>query len=141
MPRKKIVGYTAGAFDLFHIGHLNLLVNAKKHCDYLIVGVSTDEIIKNHKNISPIIPFKERCQIVNSIEYVDEVVAQDNLDKITAWERHHFDILFVGDDWKGDQRWIGYEKKLAERKAAIMYFPYTRETSSTKIRKILDKFK
>ena len=98
---KKIVGYTTGVFDLFHIGHLNVLKNAKERCDYLIVGVSTDEVVQNYKNKKPIIPFEERMEIVKAIKYVDEVVPQVDMDKFKAWKNIHYDVLFHGDDWKG----------------------------------------
>ena len=92
------IGYTTGVFDLFHIGHLNVLKNAKAKCNYLIVGVSTDECVKTYKNKTPIIPFEERKAIVEAIEYVDEVVPQETMDKFEAWERLHYNVLFHGDD-------------------------------------------
>lgn len=111
MPRQ--IGYTAGAFDLFHIGHLNLLRRAKDWCNYLIVGVTTDELIKKSKGHKPAIPLAERIAIVKTCRYVDEVVIQDDLDKVLAWQKYHFDMLFSGDDWKGNPRWLEYEKRLA----------------------------
>ena len=132
-----IKGYTAGAFDLFHIGHLNLLKRAKEHCDYLIVGVTTDELIERTKNHRPVIPFEERLEIVKQCKYVDEVVTQDDLDKVKAWENIHYDLLFSGDDWKNSERWINYGKELEKRGASIIYFPYTRTTSSTLLTKVL----
>jgi glycerol-3-phosphate cytidylyltransferase len=137
---KVIVGYTAGAFDLFHIGHLNILLKAKDHCDKLIVGISTNEVILASKGKLPIIPFEERMQIVNHIDIVDEVRPQDDLDKLLAWEKYHYDLLFSGDDWKENERWKKYEQKLAEVGVKIIYFPYTQTTSSSKIREILSKF-
>lgn len=131
-----IVGYTAGVYDLFHIGHLNLLRNAKKYCDKLIVGVSTDELVR-YKGKSPVIPLKERMEIVSAIKYVDEVCIQDNLDKTKAWEKLHYDILFVGDDWKGKSQWNEYEKFLKSKGAKVIYLPYTKTTSSTLITKTL----
>lgn len=131
-----IVGYTAGVYDLFHIGHLNLLRNAKKYCDKLIVGVSTDELVR-YKGKSPVIPLKERMEIVSAIKYVDEVCIQDNLDKTKAWEKLHYNILFVGDDWKGKSQWNEYEKFLKSKGAKVIYLPYTKTTSSTLITKTL----
>lgn len=131
-----IVGYTAGVYDLFHIGHLNLLRNAKKYCDKLIVGVSTDELVR-YKGKSPVIPLDERMEIVSAIKYVDEVCIQDNLDKTKAWEKLHYDILFVGDDWKGKSQWNEYEKFLKSKGAKVIYLPYTKTTSSTLITKTL----
>lgn len=134
-----IIGYTAGAFDLFHIGHLNLLKRAKEQCDYLIVGVTTDELIKNTKKHSPIIPFEERIEIIKYCKLVDEVTIQDDLDKIKAWEKYHYNILFSGDDWKNTPRWEGYEKELEKRNAKVIYFPYTKTTSSTLLTKALQE--
>ena len=134
---KKIIGYTTGVYDLFHIGHLNLLRNAKKNCDYLIVGLTTDELVQ-YKGKSPVIPLEERMAIVEAIKYVDEVVIQDDLDKVKAWEKYHYDILFVGDDWKGNDKWNEYERQLNERGAKVQYLPYTKTTSSTLITKVLN---
>ena len=108
-----IIGYTTGVFDLFHIGHLNLLRKAKKQCDHLIVGVSTDELV-TYKHKHAVIPFEERMEIVKAIKYVDEVVPQVNMNKMEAWERLHFNVMFVGDDWKGTAKWDAYEKQFAE---------------------------
>ena len=95
------IGYTTGVFDMFHIGHLNILRRAKEQCEYLIVGVSTDELVKTYKNKTPIIPFEERKAIVEAVRYVDKVVAQTSMDKMEAWDAIHFDVMFHGDDWKG----------------------------------------
>src|SRR5690554_5939570 len=110
--KKCKVGYTTGVFDLFHIGHLNLLRRAKEQCDYLIVGVSTDELVQEYKNKKPVIPCEERIQIVEAIKYVDEVVPQVNRDKIEAYKRIHFDVMFVGDDWKGNPLFEQVEREL-----------------------------
>ena len=99
--KKYKVGYTTGVFDLFHIGHLNILQKAKEQCEYLIVGVSTDELVQEYKNKTPIIPYEERKRIVEAIRYVDKVVPQVNMNKREAWEREKFNALFHGDDWKG----------------------------------------
>ena len=114
-----IVGYTTGVYDMFHIGHLNILKRAKEQCDYLIVGVSTDELVQHDKNKTPIIPFADRCAIVESIKYVDQVVAQENKNKYEAWEKYHFNKMFVGSDWKGTPQWGGYEKQFSPLKLSI----------------------
>lgn len=132
--KKRIIGYTTGVFDLFHIGHLNILRRAKEQCDYLIVGVSTDELCESYKHKAPIIPFEERRAIVEAIRYVDEVVPQCDRDKFAAWQRRHFDRMFVGDDWKGTPLFEELEKQFAEVGVEIVYFPYTKGTSSTTLR-------
>lgn len=104
-----VIGYTTGVYDMFHMGHLNILKRAKEQCDYLIVGVSTDELVQHDKNKTPIIPFADRCAIVESIKYVDQVVAQENKNKYEAWEKYHFNKMFVGSDWKGTPQWDGFE--------------------------------
>ena len=129
---KKVITY--GTFDLFHIGHLNILKRAKEMCDYLIVGVSTDELVKKAKNKIPIIPFKERMEIVAAIRYVDKVVPQENKDKLQAFEKYKFDVMFVGDDWKGSELFENCEKELKKRGSCVVYFPYTKSTSSTILR-------
>ncbi len=136
----KSIGYTTGVFDLFHIGHLNILRKAKLECDYLIVGVTTDELAEKEKGQAPIIPFTERFEIVESIKYVDDVIPQVNYDKIEAWNNLHFNKIFVGDDWRGSERWNDLEKKFSRIGVEIRYLPYTKHTSSTKIRKILSCF-
>lgn len=138
--KDKIIGYTAGVFDLFHIGHLNILKRAKAECDYLIVAVSTDELVEEYKHKTPIIPYDERKSIVESIKYVDEVVPQINRDKMASWEKYKFDKMFVGDDWKGDKMFQELEEKFREKGVGIVYFPYTKGTSSTYLREVLDKF-
>ncbi len=135
-----IIGYTTGVFDLFHIGHLNLLRKAKEQCDHLIVGVSTDDLVM-YKHKHAVIPFEERIEIVKAIRFVDEVVPQVNMDKMEAWERLHFNIMFVGDDWKGTAKWEAYEKQFAEVGVKIVYFPYTKGTSSTLINDVLLKLR
>jgi glycerol-3-phosphate cytidylyltransferase len=137
----KIIGYTTGVYDLFHIGHLNLLKKAKGLCDFLIVGCTTDEIVKERKDKFPVIPFDERMEILSSIRDVDVVVPQDTMDKMDAWYRYKFDIMFVGDDWKGDPKWESWEEQFAKVGVKIIYLPYTHKTSSTKINQILDDFR
>ena len=135
-----IIGYTAGAFDLFHVGHLNLIQRAKEHCDYLIVGVTTDELIFKTKNKTPIIPYEERQRIVASLKYVDKVVKQDDLDKVKAWRKYHYNILFSGDDWKNSERWQGYVRELTKHDVDVVFFPYTKTTSSTILQNTIKKF-
>ena len=134
------VGYTTGVYDLFHIGHLNLLRKAKAQCDYLIVGVSTDELV-SYKHKQAVIPFEERKEIVAAIKYVDEVVTQENMNKMEAWEKYHFDVMFVGDDWKGTDKWNKIEADLQAVGAQVVYFPYTKGTSSTLINETLHKLR
>jgi len=134
MSRK--IGYTTGVFDLFHVGHLNLLRKARENCDHLIVGVTTDELV-SYKHKKAVIPFEERILIVEAIKYVDEVVPQHDMDKLDAWERLQFDIMFVGDDWKGNPKWLKYEKQFSDVGVDIAYFPYTTGTSSTLINETL----
>lgn len=135
------IGYVAGVFDLFHVGHLNLLKRAKDICDHLIVGVLVDELSVTYKNKRPVIPFEERIQIIESIKYVDQavMVEQGTLDKMVAWEKYNFDCLFSGDDWKNNPVWDTEEKKLNSVGAKILFFPYTKGISSTKIRKSLNE--
>ena len=132
------IGYTTGVFDLFHVGHLNILRNAKLECDHLIVGITTDELSLKEKGRMPVIPFAERLTIVESIQYVDSVVPQVNYDKIEAWNNLKFNIMFVGDDWKGTEKWNKLDEKFLELGVKISYFPYTQQTSSSRIRKILN---
>ena len=133
------IGYTTGVFDMFHIGHLNVLRNAKELCDYLIVGVSTDELVKSYKQKTPVIPFNERIAIVNAIKYVDEVVPQTSMDKFAAWEQLHFDAIFHGDDWKGSQMYDEIEKKLKSVGVDMVFLPHTQGTSSTMLKEVLQK--
>lgn len=131
-----IIGYTAGVFDLFHIGHLNLLRNAKGMCDKLIVGVSTDELVM-YKGKQPVIPFNDRIEIVRSIQYVDAVVAQENMDKLEMCKKLKANVMFVGDDWYRSPRWEEYEQEFRKANIKIVYFPYTKGISSTQISKAL----
>lgn len=132
-----ILGYTTGVFDLFHVGHLNILKNAKSMCDRLIVGVTTDDMMMSYKKKNTVIPFEERCEIVSAIEFVDLVLPQSNMNKIEAWEKLKFNKMFVGDDWYKNKKWEDYEKQLKEHNVEIIYFPYTKKTSSTLINEIL----
>jgi len=132
-----IIGYTTGVYDLFHIGHLNLLRNAKALCDHLVVGVTTDELMQPYKGKSAVIPFMERMEIVRSIRYVDAVIPQGSMDKYEMWEKLKFNILFVGDDWYHTKKWNEVEKKLKKQDVRVVYFPYTTGTSSTLINQTL----
>lgn len=126
-----IIGYTTGVFDMFHVGHLNLLARAREQCDRLIVGVSTDDVVLDYKGHAPIVPYAERVAIVKAIRYVDEVVPQTSMDKFAAWEKLHFDRLFHGNDWKGSAMYNEVEAKLKAVGVEVVYFPYTQGTSST----------
>lgn len=138
---KLTIGYTTGVFDLFHVGHVRMLKNAKSMCDRLIVGVSTDELVMDYKNKSPVIPFDERLEILSSIKWVDVAVAQRSRDKIDAWRRYKFDYLFVGDDWFHSDEWKETDKKFRKMNINIIYFPYTESTSSTLINETLLKLR
>lgn len=131
------IGYTTGVYDLFHIGHLNLLKNAKGLCDKLIVGVTVDELV-TYKGKQAMIPFEDRIEIVRSCKYVDAAVPQYDMDKLSACKKLGAGILFVGDDWYATDKWKEYEKEFEEAGIRIVYFPYTKGTSSTQIRKALE---
>jgi len=135
---KMIIGYTSGVFDLFHIGHLNLLKNAKSLCDKLIVGVTSDELVA-YKNKNAIIPHQERMEIVRNIKYVDAVVPQYDMDKFKMWKRLKFDVMFVGDDWFETEKWNKFDEQFKSVGVKIIYFPYTKGVSSTLINEILTK--
>jgi len=134
------IGYTTGVFDLFHIGHLNLLRNARALCDKLVVGVTTDDLV-SYKHKRSVISFQERFEIVRACRYVDAVVPQETLDKFAAWEKLRFDVMFVGDDWFKNDRWSALEKQFTEVGVKIVYFPYTKGTSSTLINEVLQKLR
>ena len=136
---KQIIGYTTGVFDLFHIGHLNILRESKKMCDKLIVGITNDELVYKRKNKYPVIPFKERVEIVSAIKYVDKTVSQDTMDKMVARRKYKFNIMFVGGDWKGTDTWNDIELQMNKVGVKIVYFSYTKDTSSTLIKKTLEK--
>lgn len=136
------IGYTTGVFDMFHIGHLNVIRKAKEQCDYLIVGVSTDELVETYKHKLPVICFEERIAIVEAIKYVDKVVPQTSMDKFAAWEKLHFDAIFHGDDWKGSDMYNDIERKLNAVGVDMVFLPHTDGISSTQltgvIKNILD---
>ncbi|MDA9019224.1 adenylyltransferase/cytidyltransferase family protein [Flavobacteriales bacterium] len=135
-----IIGYTTGVYDLFHIGHLNVLRNAKSMCDRLIVGVTTDELV-GYKGKRSVIPFSERMEIVRSCSYVDAVVPQYDMDKVEQMKKLKANLLFVGDDWYASEKWQRFESELAEFDARVIYFPYTKGTSSTLLNDVLTKLR
>lgn len=137
-PQGMRVGYAAGAFDLFHVGHLNILKHAKSQCDWLIAGVVSDEMLRLTKGISPVVPLAERIEIVRHISFVDEVHAEVLADKLATWRQLKFDVFFKGDDWKGTERGKRLEREFTEVGVAVTYFPYTVSTSSTALRRALD---
>ncbi|MED5619844.1 adenylyltransferase/cytidyltransferase family protein [Ideonella sp. BN130291] len=135
-----VIGYTTGVFDLFHIGHLNILRNAKSLCDRLIVGVTVDELVQ-YKNKRAVIPFEERIEVVRACRHVDLAVPQDTMDKLDAWQRYKFNVMFVGDDWYQNDKWKQLDAAFAEREVRILYFPYTKTTSSTLINQTLQRLR
>ena len=137
--KEKIIGYTTGVFDMFHIGHLNILKNAKARCDFLIVGVSTDEVVESYKNHLPIVPFEERVEIVSAIKYVDMVVPQTSMDKMEAYKKLNFDVLFHGSDWKGSDMYNKIIEDFSKIGVDVVFLPHTEGTSSTMLReKLID---
>jgi len=132
------VGYAAGAFDLFHVGHLNILKHAKSQCDYLIAGVVSDEMLMLTKGIRAVIPLAERLEIVRHISYVDEARPEAVPDKLDTWREVHFDVFFKGDDWRGTPKGLRLEREFAAVGVDVVYFPYTMHTSSTQLRRALD---
>lgn len=139
MAKKYKIGFTDGVYDMFHIGHLNMIKEAKKHCDYLIVGVHSDEIVEGYKNRKTVINENDRREIVEAIKYVDKAVINRTREKLELWKEHKFDVVFIGDDWKGTERWNNFEKILAEVGVSVEYIPYTKGISTTQIREKLAK--
>ena len=135
-----VIGYTCGVYDLFHSGHVRLLRNARSLCDKLIVGVSVDELV-SYKGKQAVIPFDQRIEVVSSCRFVDVAVPQYSLDKVDAVKKLKASRLFVGDDWYGDKKWEQYEKLLADMDCLVIYFPYTRDTSSTLINSTLQRLR
>lgn len=131
------IGYAPGAFDLFHIGHLNLLRQARKHCDFLIAGVVADEVLIQHKKVAPVIPLAERLEIVRNVRFVDMVHAATTNDKAVIWKELRFNVLFKGDDWRGTEKGKKLESDLAALGVEVVYFPYTQTTSSSVLRRTL----
>ena len=134
---KQKIGFTDGVYDMFHVGHLNMIREAKKRCDYLIVGVHSDEIVEGYKNRKTVINESDRREIVGAIKEVDKAVINYTRDKLKLWELYHFDTIFIGDDWKGTERWNNFEKVLAEIGVTVEYIPYTKGVSTTQIRQTL----
>lgn len=132
-----IIGYTTGVYDMFHIGHLNIIKKAREQCDYLIVGVSTDELVQKEKSKTPVIPFDERAAIVSALKYVDMVVEQSDKDKFSAWKKYKFNKMFVGSDWQGTPQWKKYEEQLLPIGVEIVYLPHTDGISSTDLTKLI----
>ena len=130
-------GYTTGVFDMFHVGHLNILKKSKELCDFLIVGITTDELV-SYKNKKAIINFEDRSSIVSSIIYTDQVVPQKDMNKVGAFKKYNFEVVFVGSDWKGTDKWIEIEKNLKEYNVDVVYFDYTMKVSSTSLQKHLE---
>ena len=138
-PTKPLrIGYAAGGFDLFHVGHLNILKHAKSQCDYLIAGVVSDEMLELTKGVTPVVPLFERLEIVRHISFVDEAVAEVVEDKMETWRQLRFDVFFKGDDWRGTPRGTRLEREFAAVGVDVVYFPYTVNTSSTMLRRALD---
>jgi glycerol-3-phosphate cytidylyltransferase len=137
-PVRPTVGYAAGAFDLFHVGHLNLLRQAKRQCDYLIAGVVSDEMLLLTKGSLPVVPLAERLEIVKHIAFVDDARAEVLPDKLATWHEVRFDIFFKGDDWRGTERGRRLETEFAKVGVEVVYFPYTVHTSSTALRRALE---
>jgi glycerol-3-phosphate cytidylyltransferase len=133
-----VIGYAPGAYDMFHVGHLNILRNASANCDRLLVGVVPDDVLEAAKGKRPIVPFAERLEIVRSVRYVDEAVEDPFVDKYESWRAFRFDVLFKGDDWRGTHKGVRLERLLGEVGARVVYFPYTIHTSSTALRAFLD---
>jgi glycerol-3-phosphate cytidylyltransferase len=133
------VGYASGVFDMFHIGHLNILRSARKHCRTLVVGVGSDEYIEALKGRSPVVPLVERLEIISALGIVDEVIIDHSEDKTLAWEQRKFDVIFKGDDWKGTAKGARLEQQMSAVGAAVVYFPYTLHTSSTLLRAYLTR--
>ncbi|MEQ6250811.1 adenylyltransferase/cytidyltransferase family protein [Sulfitobacter sp. HNIBRBA3233] len=135
----KTIGYTTGVYDLFHVGHLNLLRRARAECDHLIVGVTSDALCLSRKKVAPVIPQDERMEIVGALRCVDEVVVQEDMNKYGAWEKYGFHKMFVGDDWKGHPNWVALEEWFQPHGVEIVYFPYTKHTSSSRLRAVLEE--
>ena len=134
---EKVIGYTQGTFDMFHVGHLNLFRQAKEYCDYLIVAIHTDEWVMHCKNRPTVISYDDRAAIVEACRYVDKVVPNATRSKMEAWEKYHFDVAFIGDDWKGTDVWNKIETELKSVGCDTVYIPYTKGISTTEIRKKL----
>lgn len=139
MGKKYKIGYTQGTFDMFHIGHLNLLKHAKEQCDYLIVGVNSDMLVRQYKNKTPVINEVERAEIVQNIKVVDECCIVDTLDKEEVLSLLHFNAIFIGDDWKGNERWERTRTALHKKGVDVVFLPHTDGVSSTKLTGVIKK--
>lgn len=135
---QRLRGYVPGVFDMFHVGHLNIIRAARPHCDWLILGVVADEVVERVKGRRPVVPLEERIEILSELRMVDEVVADQHADKFDTWKVLHFDVIFKGDDWRGTPKGRKLEADLSRVGARIVYFPYTQHTSSTLLRHALD---
>ena len=133
------VGYASGVFDMFHVGHLNILQRARDHCDWLVVGVATDEYVEGLKGVRPVIPLDERVAIVSALAIVDEVILDSSENKSLAWSRRKFDVVFKGDDWRGAAKGVRLEAEMRELGVEVVYFPYTTHTSSAMLRERLQE--
>lgn len=138
MTDKPLVGYIPGAWDLFHIGHLNILRRAREECDYVIAGVVVDDVLREVKGRPPVVPLSERMEIVGALRCVDEVVVDSSSDKVVMWERLGFDVLFKGDDWRSTPKGDRLERTLGAVGVKVVYLPYTLHTSSTVLRRFID---
>lgn len=137
--KKYKIGYTAGVYDMFHIGHLNVIKNAKEYCEFLIVGVSTDDVVEQNKHKTPIIPFKDRIKIVEAIKYVDKAIPQERYDiegKLQIVKNNSIDVMFVGSDWQGTEKWNNLEKELKKLGCDVVYLPHTDGICSSQLRKM-----
>jgi cytidyltransferase-related domain len=132
--KKYKIGYTQGTYDLFHIGHLNLLKNAKEQCEYLIVGINTDRLVKEYKNKNVVISEQDRAKIVESIKFVDEIILTDTLDKKDIANKIKFNVIFIGSDWENNKRWIETKKDMKKIGIDVVFLPHTDGISSTDIR-------
>lgn len=137
--KKYRIGYTQGVYDMFHIGHLNLINKAKEHCDHLLVGVNSDELVHTYKHKETVIKEKERAEIVRNIKAVDECVIVDTLDKLELLKKYEFDVVFIGDDWYGNPRWMQTKEELAKYGVDVVFLPHTDGVSSTILREQIKK--
>ena len=137
--KKYKIGYTQGVYDMFHIGHLNILKRAKEYCEILIVGINSDDLVRKYKHKIPVINEKDRVEIVRNIKQVDQVVLVDTLDKNEIYKKIHFNAIFIGSDWKGNPRWEQTEKEMADKDVDVVYLPHTEGISSSILREVKDK--
>lgn len=133
--KKYKVGYTDGVYDLFHVGHLNMIQSAKDQCEYLIVGVHGDDVVEEYKKQRPIVNESDRKRIIEAVKGVDRAEINRFRDKMKLWELYHFDVVFIGDDWKGTERWLRFEKELKKINVDVIYVPYTKGISTTEIKR------